>query len=138
MDHIPKITISTIVNTSLEKAWKIWTCPEDIKIWNTASPDWHTTKSEVDLKVNGKFCSRMEAKDGSFGFDFGGTYMNLELHKKITVLLDDGRSWEVFFEQTENGILVTEIFEAESENTLELQKNGWQAILDNFKNYAEN
>ena len=119
------ITIKTTVSAPVETVWKYWTEPEHIKKWNNASEDWHTTTAENDLRVGGVFLSRMEAKDGSFGFDFSGIYDEIKLYDSIAYTLGD--------ERTE----VTETFEAESDNSIEMQQAGWQAILDNFKRYAE-
>lgn len=138
MKNKEKITINILINTSVEKVWEFWTNPEHIIKWNYASKDWHTPKAENDLKVGGKFLSRMEAKDGSFGFDFEGVYDEVIINKKISYALLDDRKVTVSFLQTENGIEIKEIFEAENENSIELQKNGWQAILNNFKTYVEN
>jgi uncharacterized protein YndB with AHSA1/START domain len=137
MSEKEKITIKATVNTNVRKVWEYWTEPECIKRWNTASEDWHTTIAENDLRVGGKFLSRMEAKDGSFGFDFGGVYDEVELHKLISYTLGDDRKVRIIFEENGNKTEITEIFEAESENSVELQKNGWQSILDNFKKYSE-
>ena len=131
------ITVETLVNASIEKVWTFWTKPEHITKWNAASDDWHTTRAENDLRIGGKFLSRMEAKDGSFGFDFEGIYDAIIINKKISYTLLDDRKVTITFSPTENGVQVTETFEAETENTLELQKFGWQAILTNFKNYVE-
>ncbi|MFT8348798.1 SRPBCC family protein [Clostridium saccharoperbutylacetonicum] len=132
-----KITIKATVDVNVKKVWEYWTEPECIKRWNTASEDWHTTIAENDLRVGGKFLSRMEAKDGSFGFDFGGIYDEVILHKLISYTLGDERKVRIIFEENGNKTEITEIFEAESENSVELQKNGWQSILDNFKKYSE-
>lgn len=132
------ITIKTHVKSSIDKVWKYWNQPEHIVNWNTASPDWHTVKSEVDLQVGGKFSSRMEAKDGSFGFDFYGFYDEIIDQKSIKITLGDDRKMHVLFAENENGVEISEIFEPENQNPIELQQQGWQAILDNFKNYVEN
>ena len=131
------ITIATIANTSVEKAWKAWTTPNDIIQWNNASDDWHTTKAENDLRAGGKFSSRMEAKDGSFGFDFEGIYDKVIPNKFIEYTMGDGRKVKVEFSFNDNKTTITEIFEAEKENSIEMQRIGWQAILDNFKKYIE-
>ncbi|MGB5435471.1 MAG: SRPBCC domain-containing protein, partial [Maribacter sp.] len=102
-----------------------------------ANDDWHTTKAENDLRAGGKFCSRMEAKDGSMGFDFGGIYDEVVPKEHISYTLDDGRKVTIDFSETENGIAVSETFEPEGQNPTEMQRQGWQAILDNFKEYAE-
>ena len=133
-----KITVQVSVKATMEKVWKAWTSPEDIIKWNAASDDWHTTKAENDLKVGGKFSYRMEAKDGSFGFDFGGTYDAVKTNELIAYTMDDGRTSIITFEQKDNEINIIQTFEAENENSVELQQNGWQAIMDNFKKYIEN
>lgn len=132
-----KITVSTTVNAAVTKVWEYYTKPEHIVRWNAASEDWHTTKAENDLMVGGKFSSRMEAKDGSFGFDFGGVYDVVVVHEKIHYTLGDGRKAEIEFSESDNQTHVTVIFEAETQNTIELQQGGWQAILDSFKKYTE-
>jgi uncharacterized protein YndB with AHSA1/START domain len=132
-----RITVQILLNASVEKVWKSWTEPQHIVHWCAASDDWHTTHSENELCVGGKFLSRMEAKDGSFGFDFSGQYDKVELHRQIEFTLDDERKVQISFTTQENGTLVTESFEAENENPVELQKTGWQAIMDNFKKYVE-
>lgn len=132
-----KITIETVVNASLARVWKAWNTPEDIKRWNAAQDDWHTTRSEVDLRAGGRFVSRMEAKDGSVGFDFGGVYTRVEPQRAIEYRMDDGREVQTEFVEQADGVLVRSTFDAESENPAEMQRAGWQAILDNFRHYAE-
>ena len=132
-----KITVETSVKAPIEKVWNVWTTPEHIMQWNNASPDWHTPKAENDLRKGGKFVSRMEAKDGSFGFEFWGIYDEVDHLALISYTMGDGRKAEVSFSAEGNQTKITETFEAESENTIEMQKAGWQAILDNFKKYAE-
>jgi uncharacterized protein YndB with AHSA1/START domain len=131
-----KITIETVVNAPLARVWESWTTPADIMAWNAASDDWHTTASTVDLRNGGAFLSRMEAKDGSFGFDFHGTYTRVEPMKVIEAMMLD-RTLLVEFTETADGVLVRETFDAEEENAVEMQKAGWQAILDNFKRHTE-
>jgi len=131
------ITITANIQAPVEKVWKLWTTPEHIMKWNSASPDWHTPHATNDLQVGGKFTSRMEAKDGSFGFDFFGIYDRVELHRAIAYSLGDGRTVAVHFESSDGHTKVTETFDAETENSVELQRQGWQAILDNFKKYTE-
>lgn len=131
------ISVKTIINAPIEKVWKNWTRPKDIVKWNHASEDWHTTHAENDLRVGGKFLARMEAKDDSFGFDFSGVYDDVQIKERIAYTLDDGRKVEIIFTVNTNGTNVEEIFEAESTNPIELQRNGWQAILVNFKKYVE-
>lgn len=131
------ITVKAIVNAPLEKVWIFWTTPEHIIHWNNASDDWHTPKAVNDLHPNGKFNYRMEAKDGSFGFDFEGTYTAVKNNELIEYSLDDARKVQIRFESADNTTIVTETFDPENENSLELQQTGWQAILDNFKKYTE-
>ena len=131
------ITVESIVNAPIEKVWKLWTTPSDIMKWNNASPDWHTPKAENDLRAGGKFVYTMAAKDGSVSFDFSGVYNQVKTHELISSRLDDGRSLKITFSRSGNQTKVVEDFEAESENSVELQRGGWQAILDNFKKYAE-
>ena len=137
MEPLNKITVKTTVQTSIEKVWTLWTEPTHITKWNTASDDWHTPYAENDLRVGGKFLSRMEAKDGSFGFDFGGIYDEVLLHKVIAYTLGDGRKVNITFQGQDNETEITVTFDAETENPIEFQQQGWQAILDNFKKYAE-
>lgn len=132
-----KITVRTNIEAPLEMVWKCFTTPEDIVNWNTASPDWHTVKAENDLQIGGKFNYRMEAKDGSFGFDFWGTYAEIIPNERLTSTLGDGRSMEVLFLSNGNTTEVIETFETENENPVELQRGGWQAILDNLKKYID-
>jgi uncharacterized protein YndB with AHSA1/START domain len=131
------ITVATTVNAPVDKVWQYWTKPEHIIKWNNASDDWHTPRAENDLRVGGNFLSRMEAKDGSFGFDFGGAYDAVIANKYIEYTIGDGRKVKVTFDTDTNKTTVTESFEAEATNSIELQKGGWQAILDNFKKYME-
>jgi len=131
------ITIKAIVNAPVEKVWNAWSNPEDIMKWNSASDDWHTPKAENDLRTGGKFLSRMEAKDGSWGFDFGGVYDNVEKFKVIEYTMGDGRKVKVNFNSKGNTTEVVETFDPESENSIEMQRSGWQSILDNFKKYTE-
>jgi uncharacterized protein YndB with AHSA1/START domain len=136
MDNV-EITISTTVNASVEKVWECWTEPEHITNWNSASEDWHTPFAENDLRVGGRFTSRMEAKDGSFGFDLSGTYDEVKLYEVISYKLEDGRKVRITFNGQENETKITETFEAENINPVEMQQSGWQAILDHFKKYME-
>ncbi len=131
------ITIETTVNIPVAKAWAVMTEPSHVVKWNAASPDWHTPKAENDLRKGGTFSYRMEAKDGSFGFDFGGTYDQVTLHSSYAYTMDDGRTVIVLFIPQGDSTRIIEIFVAESENSPELQRGGWQSILDNFKRYAE-
>ena len=130
-------TVQTTIHAPLAKAWEFWTTPEHIMQWNNASDDWHTTNAQNDLRKGGNFSSRMEAKDGSFGFDFGGTYDEVIVHELIAYTLGDGRKVNVTFESHGDETNIVEIVEAENENPIEMQQVGWQAILDNFKRYTE-
>ncbi len=130
-----KITVATVVNAPLAEVWRAYTTPDDIKIWNAASPEWHTTAAEVDLRVGGKFSSRMEAKDGSFGFDFAGEYTKLIPQQLIEYSFGE-RKATVEFAEGQDGILVKVTFDAESMHTEEEQRSGWQAILDNFAKHV--
>jgi uncharacterized protein YndB with AHSA1/START domain len=131
------ITVETTVNAGIEKVWNAWTRPEHIKEWNAASDDWHTTAAEVDLKVGGKFMLRMEAKDGSTGFDFRGTYEKIIEEEAIEYSLEDGRRVSITFVAHGDGVRVRETFDAEEDHSPEAQKRGWQSILDRFKKYVE-
>lgn len=132
-----KITVEANINAPVAKIWKAWTTPSDIMEWNTADPGWHCPSSENDLRAGGKFKTRMEAKDGSFGFDFEGTYDKVETNKEITYTMGDGRTATTIFKNENGSTTVTTAFDPESVNSIELQKNGWQAILNNFVKYVE-
>jgi uncharacterized protein YndB with AHSA1/START domain len=132
------ITVEANINAPVEQVWERWTNPKDIINWNNASDDWHTTKAENNLKIGGKFLSTMAAKDGSFSFDFEGTYNNVVENKLIEYNIIGGREVKIMFSTEENQTKIVEIFEAENENSVELQQAGWQAILNNFKKYVEN
>jgi len=131
-----KITVETTVAAPIEKVWNAWNTPADIKQWNAASDDWHTTKASVDLRVGGAFSSRMEAKDGSMGFDFAGTYTKVVEHKLIESTFGD-RTLLVEFMAAPDGVTVRETFDAESTHSVEQQRGGWQAILNNFRKHVE-
>jgi uncharacterized protein YndB with AHSA1/START domain len=131
-----KLTVETTVNAPVDKVWRAYTTPEDIKQWNAASADWHTTAASVDLRVGGQFSSRMEAKDGSFGFDFAGTYTKIVEHQLIEYSFGD-RTAQVEFAGTPAGVRVRVSFESEPTHSIEQQQQGWQAILDNFKRHVE-
>ncbi len=130
-----KITVTTVVRAPLAEVWQAYTTPDDIKLWNAASSDWHTTQAEVDLRVGGKFCSRMEAKDGSFGFDFAGEYTKLIPQQLIEYVFDE-RNVSVNFTESSDGILVKVSFDPESIHPEEQQREGWQSILHNFAKYV--
>ena len=131
-----KISVETVVAAPLAEVWRAYTTPEDIKQWNAASPDWHTTAASVDLREGGAFSSRMEAKDGSFGFDFAGVYTKVEPQRLIAYSFGD-RSAQVEFSQTPGGVEVRVSFDAEETHSEEQQRGGWQAILDSFKRHVE-
>lgn len=131
------ITVQAKINAPIDKVWKCWTTPGDIMNWNHASNDWHTPHVENDLHLGGRFSFRMEAKNGSAGFDFGGKYEKVIINKRIEYIIDDGRRVSVVFSASDNKTDVLETFETESVNGIELQRTGWQAILDNFKKYTE-
>jgi len=134
-DDLMKITVKTTVIAPIDKVWGSYTTPEDIKQWNTASDDWHTTKSTVDLRVGGTFTSRMEAKDGSFGFDFAGTYTKVVPNELIEYSFGE-RTATVEFNQLGNGVEVCVTFEAEQQHSVEQQQQGWQSILNNFAKHV--
>lgn len=131
------ITVETDVKAPIDKVWDYFTNPTHIIRWNNASDDWHSPKAENDLRVGGNFNYRMEAKDGSFGFDFGGVYDAVTENKYIEYTIGDGRKVKVSFDTTGDNTHVTENFEAENTHSFEMQKGGWQNILDNFKKYTE-
>ena len=132
-----QITIESPVNVPPAVAWKRWTTPEDIKVWNSPSPDWGCPAATIDLREGGAFSYRMEANDGSFGFDFDGTFTKIVEPELIEFKLGDGRAVRVDFAATSTGSLVRETFDAEDEHSAEQQRQGWQAILDNFARHAE-
>ena len=127
-----KITVETVVNAPLEEVWTAWSNPDDIKQWNSPQCGWHTTRSAVDLREGGKFVAHMEPKDGSGGFDFEGVYTRVVPNKIIDFRMSDGREVNVEFVEGSGGVLVRETFDVETENSEEVQRAGWQAILDNF------
>jgi len=131
------ITVESTINAPVEKVWEFWTKPEHITEWSHASDDWHTPFAENDLRVGGSFLSRLEAKDGSFGFDFGGVYDAVRDNEYIEYTMGDGRKVKITFIPGGNTTRVVESFDAENENSIEMQRGGWQAFLDNFKKYTE-
>lgn len=131
-----RISVSTTIKAPLAEVWSAYTTPDDIIKWNAASDDWHTTKASVDLREGGEFSSRMEAKDGSFGFDFAGTYTAVEPGKMLGYDFGD-RKAEVEFSENAEGVTVTVTFDPETEHPLEMQRDGWQSILDNFRRHVE-
>lgn len=138
METSKKIIVETTVQAPVEKVWEYWTEPSHITKWNTATEEWHTPYAENDLQVGGKFLSRMEAKDGSFGFDFGGVYDDVRVNEGIAYTLEDGRKVTISFIPQGDETKVIETFDAENSNPIEMQEAGWQAILDNFKKYINN
>lgn len=131
------ITVQNTTNAPVEKVWEYWTAPEHITKWCQASDDWHAPYADNDLREGGSFKTTMAAKDGSFSFDFGGIYDKVETHKTIEYTLGDGRKVKVNFKADGNATHITETFDAESTHSVEMQRGGWQAILDNFKRYTE-
>ena len=131
------ITVESTINAPVEKVWEYWIKPEHITKWNNASDDWHSPRAENDVRVGGKFMARMEAKDGSMGFDFAGVYDAVTEHECIEYTMDDGRKVKVNFSGDGNTTKIVESFEAEDTHAVEMQKGGWQSILDNFKKYTE-
>ena len=132
------ITVECTIPAPIDQVWSAWSTPADITQWNAASDDWHTTAAEVDLREGGRFSSRMEAKDGSHGFDFGGTYTKVDPGKHLQYQMDDERQVRVkFIDNGDGSVTVRETFDAENTHTREIQQEGWQAILDNFKRHVE-
>ena len=137
MTQPTRITVSTVVAAPLADVWRAYTTPADIMVWNTASPDWHTTAASVDLRPGGEFSSRMEAKDGSFGFDFAGTYTRIEPHRLIEYSFGDRLARVEFADGgSAQGVTVTVSFDGETTHSEEQQRTGWQAILDNFARHV--
>lgn len=132
-----QITVQADINAPVEKVWQIYTEPGHIVQWNSASPDWHTPYATNDLQPGGSFVSRMEAKDGSMGFDFGGVYQDVVQHQLISYIMEDGRKAKITFGEEGQKTRVTVVFDAEEMNSIEMQHDGWQVILDNFKSYTE-
>ena len=132
-----KITITALVNADINKTWDYYTNPEHITQWNFADPSWHCPSASNDMRAGGKYLARMEAKDGSFGFDFEAVYDSITTGENFTYMLGDERQVTVVFEKEGDQTKITVTFDAESQNPVEMQKNGWQAILDNFKKYTE-
>lgn len=131
------ITVQAVVNAPVKKVWESWSEPRHITRWCYASDDWHAPKAQNDLRTGGKFVTTMAAKDGSVSFDFGGVYSNVKPNSVIEYAIEDGRKVKIVFEAMGDKTKVTETFEPESENSIELQRDGWQAILNNFKKYTE-
>jgi uncharacterized protein YndB with AHSA1/START domain len=131
------ITVRIEVKVAPARAWELWTKADHVTKWNFASPDWHSPRGTSDLRPGGSFSFRMEAKDGSMGFDFGGRYDVVTANERIAYTMGDGRKVDVRFEKTDNGTRITETFDPETTNSIEMQQSGWQAILDNYKKYAD-
>ena len=137
MTQLTSIKVAAIVNAPVAEVWQAWNTPADIMQWNAADPSWHTTSSENHLRIGGKFKNRMEARDGSFGFDFEGTYDEVELYKRISYTMSDGRKATTLFTEQGNKTIIATTFDAETDNDPALQQQGWQAILNNFVTYME-
>lgn len=132
-----QMSVATTVPLTPEMAWQAYTSSEAITCWNFANDDWHCPSAKIDLRVGGEHSARMEAKDGSFGFDFGGIYEEVNAPHTLTLVLGDGRRSRTTFESGPDGTIVTTVFDAETENDVEMQRAGWQAILDNYRKYTE-
>lgn len=137
MSTTTRITVSAVVNKPVAHVWRIWTDPAHITQWCAASDDWHCPKATNDPRTGGKFSSTMAARDGSASFDFEGVYDEVQLHKRIAYTMGDGRTCEILFTEEDGGTKVVESFDAEAQNPVEMQRDGWQAILDWFKKHAE-
>ena len=137
MTEQKRITVEATINAPVEKVWQAWNTPGDIVKWNTPDPSWHCPSSENDLRVNGTFKNRMEAKDGSFGFDFEGMYDKVDLNREIAYTMPDGRKVDTLFTEEGGKTTLATRFDPETQNDPEFQKQGWQAILDNFVKYVE-
>lgn len=131
------IKIKSSIDAPVEKVWNYWTAPQHITQWNNASDDWHSPRAENDLRPGGRFCYRMEARDGSAGFDYEGTYREVKPNQHISYTLDDGRKVDIHFKDNGSRTEITESFEADETHSMDMQRQGWQAILDNFKKYVE-
>lgn len=132
-----KITVTALVNAPLEAVWSAWNTPEDICQWNAASDDWHTPRATVDLRLGGSFTARMEARDGSMGFDFTGFYTAIEPQSRIAYKMEDGREVEILFTPEAGGVRINETFDAENIHPPEMQREGWQSILNNFARHVQ-
>lgn len=133
-----KITIHATISAGIQKVWNYYTQPEHITKWNFASPDWHCPSASNDMRIGGKYTARMEAKDGSFGFEFEATYSEITENQKFVYIMPDGREVSVSINEDNHLTNITVCFDTETENPVDLQREGWQAILNNFKNYVEN
>ncbi|QDT14774.1 SRPBCC family protein [Alienimonas californiensis] len=133
----PTVTVQTVVAAPVQRVWDAWTDPAAIQQWNAASDDWHCPSATNDVRVGGGFSSRMEARDGSMGFDFAGIYTEVVPHERIVYQIEDGRTVQIQFETVDGGTRVTETFVADSTHPVEMQRDGWQCILDRFRSYTE-
>lgn len=134
---LQQVTVATTVPLTLERAWEAYTDPNAVTQWNFANDEWHCPSASIDLRVGGPHKARMEAKDGSFGFDFEGTYSEVDAPNSLTLVLADGRKSRTTFEHSSDGTLVRTMFDAEAENPVEMQREGWQGILNNYQKFAE-
>ena len=132
-----QITVATTVPLAPERAWELYTDPRSVTEWNFAVDEWHCPSASIDLRVGGTHTARMEARDGSFGFDFGGTYTEVDAPRSLALVLGDGRKSRTTFEPSEAGTLVQTTFDAEAQNPVEMQRDGWQAILNNYRKHGE-
>jgi uncharacterized protein YndB with AHSA1/START domain len=130
------VTVTALAPAPAARTWTLYTEPDHVCGWNAASDDWHTPRATCDLRVGGGFVHRMEARDGSFGFDFAGTWTRVDAPRALAYTMEDGRTAEVSFEETDGGTRVTVTFDIEDQNAAEMQRTGWQAILDNFAKYV--
>lgn len=137
MTSMKTVTVENTINKKTELVWEYWTSPEHIMQWNFATPEWHCPKAEHDLSVGGKLCYNMAAKDGSIAFDYMATFTAIDPNQLLEYVLNDGRKVSIQFTDKGDTTLVTQTFEIEDENSIELQRKGWQAILNNFKKHAE-
>jgi uncharacterized protein YndB with AHSA1/START domain len=128
-----RITVSALINRPVADIWNLWNAPEHVMQWNAGSDDWHCPKANIDLRIGGRFSSTMAARDGSFSFDFEGVYDDVQMQRRIAYTMSDGRTCEVLFSVEQGDTRITETFDAETDNPVEMQRGGWQAILDRFK-----
>lgn len=131
-----KITVETLVSVSPGEAWRVYTSPDAITQWNFASPEWHCPRAVVDLRVGGRHCARMEAKDGSMGFDYEGAYEAVDAERSLILRLDDGRLVHTTFDPEADSTRVRTVFDADPGAPTDMQRDGWQAILDNYADFV--
>lgn len=132
-----QITVATTVPVAQERAWELYTDPNEVTRWNFATDEWHCPSASIDLRAGGTHKARMEAKDGSLGFDFEGTYVEVDAPRSLTLMLGDGRKSRTTFKPSAEGTMVETTFDAEPQNSIEMQRDGWQAILNNYRKIAE-